>query len=176
MRRSKLFRLFAYPHGRIELFARIRTGPDCPARKVFRCQTRPLQVPITATKIAELHRVRMGRLRPAMKSGPVCRRTAPSQLRNLALSAGRACFNPIEELSYSRKHRYPFQRSRPPRRRPRYPSLDPLPLSAYLAGFPRAISSLGAAIQLSARFAISEREYPASSRSDFLECSASAQA
>ena len=36
--------------------------------------------------------------------------------------------------------------------------------SLIMAGFPRAISSLGAAIQLSARFAISNREYPVSNR------------
>ncbi len=147
----------------------------------------------------------MGRFRPTLKSGPVCRRIAPSQLRNRALSAGRACFSPIEELSYSHKHRYPFQRSRPPRRRPRYPSLGalssrqapyrslprkressftPLPLlfrqnhsnlpETVLAHFTSAISSLGACIQLSARIAISERDHPASSHLDFLECSASA--
>ena len=98
-------------------------------------------------------------------------------------------------------NRYPFQRSRPPRRRPRYPSLGTLrqcrlrivcfrastkahslhcisssgkiirfcrsPIMAY---FPRAISSLGAGIQLSARFAISERKYPASNRPSWAEC------
>ncbi len=99
-------------------------------------------------------------------------------------------------MIHSNSNRYPFQRSRPPRRRPRYPSLDPLssmqapypslprkresslaplhllfrqnltvlPEMTIPAGFPRAISSLGAGIQLSARVAISEREYPASNR------------
>ncbi len=107
---------------------------------------------------------------------------------------------PIKD-SFSYSNRYPFQRSRPPRRRPRYPSLGTLrqcrlrivcfrastkahslhcisssgkiirfcrsPIMAY---FPRAISSLGAGIQLSARFAISEREYPASNRPSWAEC------
>ena len=103
---------------------------------------------------------------------------------------------PNVSSSLLRSNRYPFQRSRPPRRRPRYPSLDPLssmqapypslprkresslaplhllfrqnlpvlPEITIPAGFPRAISSLGAGIQLSARVAISEREYPASNR------------
>ena len=44
------------------------------------------------------------------------------------------------------------------------------PLCPITAYFPRAISSFGAGIQLSARFAISEREYPASNRPSWAEC------
>ena len=99
-------------------------------------------------------------------------------------------------------NRYPFQRSRPPRRRPRYPSLGTLrqcrlrivcfragakahslhcisssgkiirfcrsPIMAY---FPRAISSLGAGIQLSASIRHIERAAPANNRPYRVCCS-----
>ncbi len=147
-----------------------------------------------------------GRVRPAVKwSGlrPSARTRKCLTIYRIAEVELHRLPDPIIPIKdgFSYSNRYPFQRSRPPRRRPRYPSLGTLRqcklcivrfrasakahslrcisssgkiirfcLNPIMAYFPRAISSLGAGIQLSAQFAIFERAKPASNRPSWAEC------